>query len=81
MRTLLAASLLTTLLAGCAEHSILPHAGFGEAVQRNMAAQIIDPAPADRTLGAAPGVRRSIMLGRYQTDTVEPPLEILTIDE
>ncbi len=68
-------------LAGCAEYDLAPPAAFGEAVRHNMAAQIIDPEPDRLSLGAAPGVRRAIAVGRYQTDQVEPPAEETTIGD
>jgi hypothetical protein len=55
---------------------------FGEAVRRNMAMQIINPPPAEvEPLPPADGNRRSLMIYRYQTDTVEPPREEFTSDK
>ena len=54
---------------------------FGVAVRGNMEAQIIAKEGEVTTLGPAPGVRRALAVGRYQTDQVEQPVEILTRGE
>jgi len=54
---------------------------FGLAVRRNMEAQIIAGEGEVQTLGPAPGVRRSLAVGRYQTDRVEQPVEVYTRSE
>ena len=51
-------------------------AAFGEAVYRNMAVQMVNPPPAEvGDLPPAEGNRRALMMLRYQTDTVEEPVE------
>ena len=59
----------------------VPVDNFGLAVRSNMAAQIIAKEGEVRTLGPAPGVRRSLAIGRYQTDRVEQPAEVFTTGE
>ena len=54
---------------------------FGLAVRRNMEAQIIAGEDEVRALGPAPGVRRALAVGRYQTDRVEQPVEVYTRSE
>ena len=54
---------------------------FGVAVRGNMEAQIIAKEGEVTTLGPAPGVRRSLAIGRYQTDRVEAPVEVYTRGE
>ncbi|MGI9507776.1 MAG: hypothetical protein ACR2QJ_00325 [Geminicoccaceae bacterium] len=54
---------------------------FGVAVRSNMQAQIIAKQGEVTALGPAPGVRRAIAVGRYQTDQVEQPVEIYTRSE
>lgn len=51
---------------------------FGLAVRRNMEAQIIADEGEVRTLAPAPGDRRALAVGRYQTDQVEQPAEVYT---
>jgi len=74
----------TVLLAGfgvaaCNTPAGAPRAEFGEAVYSNMAAHIIDPQPPESMeLPPADGVRRSLMIERYQTDKVETPREPTT---
>jgi type IV pilus biogenesis protein CpaD/CtpE len=74
----------TVLLAGlavaaCNTPADTPPAEFGEAVHNNMAAHIIDPQPpASMELPPADGVRRSLMISRYQLDKVETPREPTT---
>ncbi len=70
-------------LAACAEApgpESLPN-DFGLAVRSNMEAQIIAEEGEVTTLGPAPGVRRALAAGRYQTDQVEQPVEIFTRGE
>ncbi len=70
-------------LAACAEApgpSSQPN-DFGLAVRTNMEAQIIAREGEVTTLGPAPGVRRALTAGRYQTDQVEQPVEIFTRGE
>jgi type IV pilus biogenesis protein CpaD/CtpE len=68
------------MLAACNTPANTPRPEFGEAVRNNMAAQIIDPnPPADMTLPPSDGVRRALMIQRYQADEVEtPPLPVTT---
>ena len=57
-------------------------AAFGEAVYRNIAVQLVNPPPADvGDLPPSEGNRRSLMMLRYQTDTVEEPVEESTRNE
>jgi type IV pilus biogenesis protein CpaD/CtpE len=58
-----------------------PLGDFGLAIKTNMAAQIIADEGEVRTLGPAPGERRALAVGRYQTDRVEKPAEVYTRDE
>jgi type IV pilus biogenesis protein CpaD/CtpE len=70
--TILVAGLV---LAACNTPADTPRPEFGQAVRQNMAAQIIDPnPPADMALPPSDGVRRSLMIQRYQADEVESPL-------
>ena len=63
------------LLAACNTPADTPRPEFGEAVRNNMTAQIIDPnPPEDMALPPSDGVRRSLMIERYQSDEVESPL-------
>ena len=68
------------LLAACNTPANTPRPEFGEAVRNNMAAHIIDPnPPADMELPPSDGVRRQLMIERYQADEVEtPPLPVTT---
>jgi type IV pilus biogenesis protein CpaD/CtpE len=74
----------TVLLAGlavaaCSMPADTPPPEFGESVYSNMAAHIIDPQPpASMELPPADGVRRSLMISRYQLDKVETPREPTT---
>ena len=74
----------TVLLAGfavaaCNTPADTPRPEFGEAVYSNMAAHIIDPHPPESMeLPPSDGVRRSLMIERYQTDEVETPSEPTT---
>jgi type IV pilus biogenesis protein CpaD/CtpE len=74
----------TVLLAGlavaaCNSPADTAKPEFGEAVHRNMAAHIIDPQPPESMeLPPADGVRRSLMISRYQADKVETPREPTT---
>ena len=81
----LATIITLSLLAGCsappAEDVALPANDFGVAVRSNMDAQIIAEEGEVTTLGPAPGVRRALAVGRYQTDQVEQPVEIFTRGE
>ena len=66
-------------LAGCNTPADTPRPEFGEAVRANMAAHIIDPTPpASMELPPTDGVRRSLMIQRYQVDKVETPREPTT---
>ena len=72
--------LLPTLLLGACATDPNPFAPttaetFGEAVQHNMAAQIIDPEPEDLALPPADGDRILLMTGRYKADKVKKPEE------
>jgi type IV pilus biogenesis protein CpaD/CtpE len=73
--TILVAGLV---LAACNTPANTPRPEFGQAVRNNMAAQIIDPnPPADMALPPSDGVRRALMMQRYQADEVEtPPLPV-----
>lgn len=77
--------LIVSLLTACAsaptpEGDVLGN-DFGLAVRSNMDAQIIAKEGEVTTLGPAPGVRRALSVGRYQTDQVEQPVEIFTRGE
>ena len=68
------------LVAGCSteprstKYILGPPVTFGEAVQHNMAAHIIDPTPTDpRVEPRADGQRARLGIRRYRTDEVEPP--------
>ena len=73
--TILVAGLV---LAACNTPANTPRPEFGQAARNNMAAQIIDPnPPADMALPPSDGVRRALMIQRYQADEVEtPPLPV-----
>ena len=75
--TILVAGLV---LAACNTPANTPRPEFGQAVRNNMAAHIIDPnPPEDMALPPSDGVRRSLMIDRYQADEVEsPPLPVTT---
>ena len=60
------------LAAGCARVPAGPDQ-FGDAVQTNIAMQIIDPAPSVTAVPPSEGVRRALMLQRYETDTGRKP--------
>ena len=63
------------VLAACNTPANTPRPEFGEAVRHNMAAQIIDPNPPENMeLPPSDGVRRALMIQRYQADDVESPL-------
>ncbi|HSA81563.1 MAG TPA: hypothetical protein VLE23_12150 [Geminicoccaceae bacterium] len=68
------------LLAACNTPANAPRPEFGQAVRANMAAQIIDPNPPENIeLPPSDGVRRQLMIERYQADEVEtPPLPVTT---
>jgi type IV pilus biogenesis protein CpaD/CtpE len=62
------------VLAACTTPANAPRPEFGQAVRNNMAAQIIDPnPPEDMALPPSDGVRRALMIQRYQADRVESP--------
>jgi hypothetical protein len=67
-------------LAACTTPANTPRPEFGQAVRNNMAAHIIDPNPPETMeLPPSDGVRRSLMIQRYQADEVEtPPLPVTT---
>ena len=70
--TILVAGLV---LAACSTPANTPRPEFGQAVRHNMAAQIIDPnPPEDMALPPSDGARRVLMIERYRTDQVEPPM-------
>ena len=75
--TILVAGLM---LAACNTPANTPRPEFGQAVRNNMAAHIIDPnPPEDMALPPSDGVRRALMIQRYQADEVEtPPLPVTT---
>ncbi|HYZ26788.1 MAG TPA: hypothetical protein VE597_07755 [Geminicoccaceae bacterium] len=61
-------------LAACTTPANTPRPEFGEAVRNNMAAHIIDPNPPETMeLPPSDGVRRALMIQRYQADEVETP--------
>ena len=70
-------------LAACADppspQSMPDH--FGVAVRNNMQAQIIADEGEVTALSPAPGDRRALAVGRYQTDQVEPPVQVFTRGE
>ena len=68
------------VLAACTTPANTPRPEFGQAVRNNMAAHIIDPNPPESMeLPPSDGVRRSLMIQRYQADKVEtPPLPVTT---
>jgi type IV pilus biogenesis protein CpaD/CtpE len=68
------------VLAACSAPANTPRPEFGQAVRNNMAAHIIDPQPPESMeLPPSDGVRRSLMIERYQADEVEsPPLPVTT---
>jgi type IV pilus biogenesis protein CpaD/CtpE len=68
------------VLAACSTPANTPRPEFGQAVRNNMAAHIIDPNPPENMeLPPSDGVRRSLMIERYQADEVEtPPLPVTT---
>jgi type IV pilus biogenesis protein CpaD/CtpE len=72
--------LAALLLAACNTPANTPRPEFGQAVRNNMTAQIIDPNPPENMeLPPSDGVRRSLMIERYQADEVEsPPLPVTT---
>jgi type IV pilus biogenesis protein CpaD/CtpE len=76
-RNLAILMLLGLGLAACSNKPAdTPRPEFGEAVRTNMALQIINPEPPESMdLPPSDGVRRSLMIGRYQVDEVEPPRE------
>ena len=79
MKTQTLILLVGLALAGCNTPADQPRPEFGEAVRANMAAHIIDPTPpASMELPPAGGVRRSLMIQRYQVDKVETPREPTT---
>ena len=67
-------------LAACTTPANTPRPEFGQAVRNNMAAHIIDPNPPETmALPPSDGVRRALMIQRYQADEVEtPPLPVTT---
>ena len=71
------------MLAACADPLLpeSPPGSFGFAVRSNMEAQIIARDGEVQTLGPAPGVRRGLAVGRYQTDRVEQPAKVYTRSE
>ena len=78
--------IMLSLLGACtapraAPEGTLPANDFGLAVRSNLEAQIIAEEGEVTTLGPAPGVRRALAVGRYQTDQVEQPVEIFTRGE
>ena len=66
-------------VAACNTPADTPPPPFGESVYNNMAAHIIDPQPPESMeLPPSDGVRRSLMISRYQLDKVETPREPTT---
>ena len=67
--------LVGLVLAACNTPANTPRPEFGQAVRNNMAAQIIDPNPPESMeLPPSDGARRALMIERYRTDQVEPPM-------
>ena len=68
------------VLAACSTPANTPRPEFGQAVRNNMAAHIVDPNPPESMeLPPSDGVRRALMIQRYQADEVEtPPLPVTT---
>lgn len=73
MKKLIIPALLTSavMLVGCADPNKPIHESFGEATRNNMAAQIIDPAPAGEGPVVADGNNAAAATERYHTDTVK----------
>jgi type IV pilus biogenesis protein CpaD/CtpE len=62
-----------SFLASCAHPNDPIHESFGAATKANMAAQIINPAPAGTGPVTADGAKVSAATERYKTDTVKQP--------
>jgi hypothetical protein len=76
------ALLLIALLGGCQEvHWPSSAATFGEPVQRNLEAQLVEPHPV-WVAGPPPldGTRATLAIARYKTDQVKQPEELRTTD-
>jgi len=81
MKTIAVLGCVSFLLCGCASDVPvgLPQSEFGEAVQHNVAAQIVNPmAPEDRGPLTFDGQRAALQQGRYLSDKVEKPVESST---
>ncbi|HET6468515.1 MAG TPA: hypothetical protein VFG43_09080 [Geminicoccaceae bacterium] len=67
------------LITACAPQPPTGADRFGDAVRSNMALHVIEPAP--RGFGEAPadGSRRVLMIERYRTDQVVPPLDVTSV--
>ena len=81
LSTIFILSMLTACTAPPMTEVERPVNDFGLAVRSNMDAQIIAEEGEVTTLGPAPGERRALAVGRYQTDQVEQPVEIFTRGE
>jgi len=83
MMTRLGLSLgLACLLQACAADRpvTLDTPAFGDAVRANIAVQTVNPmAPMDRGPLVANGERAAVQQERYSTDTVEPPMDVGTL--
>ncbi|TNE57869.1 MAG: hypothetical protein EP340_07330 [Alphaproteobacteria bacterium] len=64
--------LLSITLSGCIGHNEPLNASFGEAHRNNMAAQIIDPTPAEDDV-VADGNNAAEATERYHDDKVKQP--------
>ena len=67
---------LSALLAGCASPPAMQDydRSFGEAVNYNIAAQLVDPLPEGATVPPdTDGARSGLMMERYRTDKVKQP--------
>lgn len=77
--TLSSLAVLALLASGCTTPSGQPDASFGEAVKRNIAAQIANPnAPVGDPKIATDGRRAAVAQQHYQTDTVKEPETVKT---
>jgi hypothetical protein len=61
-------------LGACADPHMPLNPNFGESVAANMAAQIINPVPANRPPPTTNGKRVGDAMQRYRTERVYPPI-------
>jgi len=72
-------AVLALLASGCTTPSGQPDAAFGEAVKRNIAAQVVNPdAPVGDARIATDGQRAAVAQKHYQTDTVKEAESVKT---